>query len=78
MNSDEYAPFLYRGGFTLLSIATAVLIAAVVHPQARIMRAVLGCRPLRWIGLRSYGIYLWHWPVYLVMRPRMSASTDGG
>ena len=68
INSDEYAPFLYRGGFTLLSLATAVLIAAVVHPQAKLLRAVLGCAPLRWIGLRSYGIYLWHWPVYLVMR----------
>jgi peptidoglycan/LPS O-acetylase OafA/YrhL len=76
LRSDEFAPFLYRGGFTLLSVVTVVLIAAVVHPNALVLRSVLGCAPLRWIGLRSYGIYLWHWPVYLVMRPQDLGFND--
>ena len=30
---------------------------------------VLGCRPLRWIGVRSYSLYLWHYPIFCVTRP---------
>ena len=63
--STEYSPFLYRGGFVVLSLATAMLIAALVHPAARISKLV-GARPLRWIGVRSYGIYLWHFPIIVL------------
>ena len=45
----------------------AVLIAAVVHPACA--SGALGIAPLRWIGARSYGIYLWHWPVMVLTRP---------
>lgn len=65
---DELAPFLYRGGFLLLSLATVLVLAAVVHPASRLGPA-LGCRPLRWIGVRSYGIYLWHFPVIILTTP---------
>ena len=57
-------PGHYRGGI-LLSLATAVLWAAV-HP-ASVVGPVLGVLPLRWIGERSYGIYLWHLPVVAFM-----------
>ncbi|MEO8457406.1 MAG: acyltransferase family protein [Chloroflexota bacterium] len=60
---------LYRGGFAIVGLATAVLIAAAVHPDARILRRVLGQRPLLWLGTRSYSIYLWHWPVFMLTRP---------
>ena len=33
--------------------------------------------PLRWIGLRSYGLYLWHWPVYMVTRPHLDIELTG-
>ncbi|MDF2725726.1 MAG: acetyltransferase, partial [Paenibacillus sp.] len=60
--TDQYDDFLYRGGLVLLSVITAVVVAAVVHPASRLNRA-LSWKPLRWLGVRSYGIYLWHFPV---------------
>jgi peptidoglycan/LPS O-acetylase OafA/YrhL len=73
--TDEYSPFLYRGGFALLSIATACTIAVLVHPACR-LGAVLGAAPLRWIGVRSYGIYLWSTPIIALTTPAAAHSTD--
>jgi len=61
--------FLYRGGFLLLALAVAVVIAASVQPKAGPIGRVLSLPPLRGLGLISYGVYLWHWPVYLVLTP---------
>jgi peptidoglycan/LPS O-acetylase OafA/YrhL len=66
--SDQYSSFLYRGGFVLLSIATVMVVAALAHPASR-LGPVLGWKPLRWIGVRSYGIYLWHFPVIVLTTP---------
>jgi hypothetical protein len=72
---DEFSPFLYRGGFLLLSLATVLVLAVLVHPASRLGPA-LGCRPLRWIGVRSYGIYLWHFPVIVLTTPAGARGLD--
>lgn len=45
-----------------MSLATAVLVTAFVQ-QGSALGAVFGCEPMRWVGERSYGIYLWQTPV---------------
>lgn len=59
---------LYRGGFALVGLATAVAIAMVTHPRSRLGRYVLGAPLLVWIGRRSYGLYLYHWVIFQVHR----------
>jgi len=56
---------LVADGLHMSTHAGAMLIAALVHPAARISKLV-GARPLRWIGVRSYGIYLWHFPIIVL------------
>jgi peptidoglycan/LPS O-acetylase OafA/YrhL len=67
---------LYRGGFLLASLGTALVVAATAHPRTRLGR-LLGTPTLRYLGRRSYGIYLWHWPVYMVTRARIDVGFDG-
>ncbi len=77
LNVNEFSNDLYRGGFLVCSVLAALVIAVTVHPAADLGRWILGNKPLRWIGERSYGIYLWHWPVFMVTRPVLDINLTG-
>ena len=77
LHLGEFEPLLYRGGLALVALATTVVIMTCAHPHTRLGVSLLGWRPLRWIGVRSYGIYLWHWPVFMVTRPQLDVSLEG-
>ncbi len=64
---DGGNPFLFRGGFLLCAIATLMMVAAVTHERA-VTSKVLSIPVLLWIGTRSYGLYLYHWPIYQIIR----------
>jgi peptidoglycan/LPS O-acetylase OafA/YrhL len=72
--TNEYSAFLYRGGMVLLSLATALVVGTAASPASRIGRA-LGWGPLRWLGVRSYGIYLWHYPIIVLSTPASGRDT---
>ncbi|GAA4877433.1 peptidoglycan O-acetyltransferase OatA [Paenibacillus vulneris] len=73
--TNEYDEFLYSGGLALLSVAAAVVVAVLAHPVSWLGK-VLGCKPLRWLGVRSYGIYLWHYPIIVMSSPTNSNEPD--
>ena len=74
--TTEFSSFLYEGGFFLLAVATALVVAALAHPASR-LGGIVGFAPLRWIGVRSYGIYLWTFPIIVLTTPASEhGSTD--
>ena len=58
---------LFKGGLFVTGLLTLFIIAAVTH-RGSIANRVLGGRVLNWIGTRSYGLYLYHWPIYQIIR----------
>ena len=78
MKLGEYDPLLYRGGLAAVGLASVVVIMACVHPRTRLLsKTILSQQPLPWIGVRSYGIYLWHWPVFMLSRAHLDVALDG-
>jgi hypothetical protein len=73
----DYDLGLYRGGYLTLAVVTAVLLAVLAHPAAR-LGALIGRLPMLWLGLRSYSFYLWHWPVLVLTRPGIDVSMPRG
>ncbi|MCZ7527259.1 MAG: acyltransferase [Acidimicrobiia bacterium] len=69
------SPFLYRGGFTLEALAVALVVTHLLVAPAGLAARALALGPLVWVGRVSYGLYLWHWPAFLVLsRDRLGLS----
>jgi peptidoglycan/LPS O-acetylase OafA/YrhL len=77
VNVSEFDSSLYRGGYLLFAFVAAEVVLVAAHPASTVTSAFLATRPMVWIGKRSYGIYLWHWPVYLVTRPGLDVPLTG-
>ena len=60
------APFPYLGGLALVALLSAVAVAGAIVPGTPLART-LDAKPIRWVGERSYGLYLWHWPVFVLV-----------
>ena len=58
---------LYRGGFWLTEVLSLVLLACATAGRNGVVAKLLSFPPLRALGWVSYGAYLWHWPVNLVL-----------
>ena len=67
LTGSRFDPFLFRGGIFLTGIATLFVIAAVTHQRA-LAGKLLGNPLFSWVGTRSYGLYLYHWPIYQLIR----------
>jgi peptidoglycan/LPS O-acetylase OafA/YrhL len=59
---------LYQGGFFVVGLASIAVICGAVHPTTPVSKYLLGNPVFVWIGRRSYGLYLYHWPVFQFYR----------
>jgi len=70
----EESEWVFRGGLVLVAILTAVAIAGAAGGTW--LGRALDNRPMQWVGQRSYGLYLWHWPVLILVRAAWPALPE--
>ena len=70
---DESNARLYRIAFPLAGIFGCLVIISLVHPASR-FAPLISSAPFKWVGQRSYGIYIWHWVIFQVTRPSVDLT----
>ena len=70
---DEANASLYRIAFPLAGIFGCLVIISLVHPASR-FAPLISSAPFKWVGQRSYGIYIWHWVIFQVTRPSVDLT----
>ena len=68
--------FTWRGGLLLVVVLAGVATVVAAHPATR-LSGLLAVAPLRWLGTRSYSVYLWHWPILDLTRPHVDVGIGG-
>ncbi|MCK9921808.1 acyltransferase [Frankia sp. AgPm24] len=72
--SGESRP-LYLGGFLGVAVLVMVLVASLVEAPKGPLSRFLSLAPLTFVGRISYGLYLWHWPVFLTLTATRTGAT---
>jgi peptidoglycan/LPS O-acetylase OafA/YrhL len=72
---NEKNPSLYQIAFPLAGIFGCFVIISLVHPASR-FSPIISTAPFRWVGQRSYGIYIWHWVIFQVTRPSVDLTGE--
>ncbi len=77
--ANDVSPWLYRGGFLAFSVLIGLLVLLVSWPERKLLRkesyvhilpkSIQHWTPMQWVGKRSYSLYLWHWPIFVYLRP---------
>ena len=74
---EERDPLMFRGGYLAIALLAGILVTSASRPHSKLVDA-LSLPPLRWLGERSYALYLWHWPIVTGLRPGLEVSLPPG
>ena len=73
--AGQDSAWLFRGGFLVFAFVCAALLLLLVHAPSSVVRGPFSWRPVVAIGVISYGLYLWHWPVFTLVDGRVLPLT---
>jgi peptidoglycan/LPS O-acetylase OafA/YrhL len=69
------APEFRRGLLIVVAVAAVFIVGPVALEQRGLVARVLAFPPLVWLGVISYGVYLWHWPIFLALNGERTGMT---